>query len=491
MEKKSNVFFIFIFLGATLPMESMGSSESISREEDGNHANVLKNQPKETPIDTTNPNAPISDIEPTPDMAEEEPLRDISRLQPIGIPREAPARPVPGVEMRRVHPNAPRYQPIGIPRRVMDLGANLINMFSNTLPLANLLANLGIPMVGDPRVHPNVPIPPLIPIPIVGGPLPRIAIELPLEFGSWTENEQRMFIALSSGDWETARFYVEAGTDPNFIVDYQHRKTLLTWMVDQWDENLISESIPILALNPKFEPSICDIDGNTAAHICVFKNYAVALNRLLDLPKLKINTRGKLGSTILHLITMRLLPLPNFGLWEEVLLRILSNPTWDYTAQDNAGITVENLLTIMEGRIGDNAIARANIAILRQEIAEVKIGRSETNLEAELRDIIMEEDVEKLREWLAKNPNIDVNWQDPLNENRTPLMYAVTTGNIKIVRAIAALPGINPKLTDREGKTALFYAEANCEGKIIKLIKSISPHPNENLAEEEIPSLSH
>jgi ankyrin repeat protein len=81
-------------------------------------------------------------------------------------------------------------------------------------------------------------------------------------------------------------------------------------------------------------------------------------------------------------------------------------------------------------------------------------------------------DANEVRQWLEGNlDEINVNWQDPTNHDRTLPMYAVVTGNKEIVRMIRNLPGIDLTQTDREGHTALFYAQTNRNSKIIQLLQ--------------------
>jgi hypothetical protein len=402
-----------------------------------------------------------------------------------------PVVPPPGTEMAEAllgalgHPQGDPWDPLRNILRQMWATNDSLQASSNEL-LAMLRA-AGVPVA-------EVPVIPRFPN--FFNAVPRRDLMLPPESDSWTEEERALFIALVLGDWETARFYVEAGVNLNLIVDSRHQKSLLIWLAERVPVNLIHEIILIFASNPEFDPNMCDDRGDTAAHVCVRRNDIESINVLLDLPNSNVNAQGQFGLTILHLIVIRALPLPDFGLWEDTIWRLLRDPRLDLEIPDYTGVTVDGLLLALqehslapawrnlahfESNPETDAIIERNIPTLLQQIAETKARRLETNLEAELRDIIMNGNVERLLEWIADHPNFDPNWQDPTSGNRTLLMYAAATGDIEIFRIIAALPGIDPQLVEWEGKDALSFAEANWNEEIIGIIRSMLDRLPEDL----------
>ncbi|MDR2812634.1 MAG: ankyrin repeat domain-containing protein [Puniceicoccales bacterium] len=299
--------------------------------------------------------------------------------------------------------------------------------------------------------------------------LPRLAHMSPSSIGhtSLTEDEMALVNALSVGDLETVRFYLDAGIDPNLIVNFTRGMTLLMYAI--FERLRIPGLVQTLAADARFDPNIHNSFGDTAAHMCVKTGDIRTLNDLLDLPNFDLNARGQGGQTIMHIIIQRWVHLPDFDLWEETVGKIFANERWDHKATNDEGKTVKDLLLAINAK--DNAPLQENINTLTQKISELEAKIPELIPEMELRDIIMGGDEDEVQNWIAANSNIDVNWLDFRNGNRTLLMYAVSTGNVAIVQAILALGGVNTNLRDSEGKIALDYARAGHDKRMIELIR--------------------
>jgi ankyrin repeat protein len=313
------------------------------------------------------------------------------------------------------------------------------------------------------------------------------------------DDEKELINAILVGDLEGIRFYLEAGIDPNMIVDPSGNFNLLMWLILKCPQTLTVEVLQLLTSNENFNPDFRNRFGDTAAHMCAKTGLPSVLLFLLDLPNFNTNAKGPDG-TIMHLLAMRAIFWPNLGIWKSSIEKILRNPDWNSEEKDEEERSVADILIIQKlsrfplSRMGHinamvsddlfgpeaNNIRRQNIIALLQSINEAKAGKLAPTPEMKLRDVIMGGNAEEVQGWLTENEDqVDVNWMDPTNRNRSLLMYAVTTGEVEIVRVILNLPGINLAATDSNGCTAFFYAEANRNPSIIKLFQPQEDLPSE------------
>jgi hypothetical protein len=351
-------------------------------------------------------------------------------------------------------------------------------------------------------------------------------------FDNLSEESRQFVLACFTGDRDAIDFFLEAGCDPNLIVDPSTNTTLAMHLVAMVLEEPRRMSLQMLILHPNFNPNLRNSFGDTVAHMCVKLRLPPVVNVLLDLPSFDVNARGQFGATISHLIALQSIHSPNFGPWSEIGEKIFAHPNWDSEAVDNRGRTVKDLLTAKERELSSetterdvavgeevvlrnvltglgnidnllrgNAVAAfgnvlaglenignlfggtrrgverdtllRNIGILLCKIEEVQARASEPAQEREVRDMIMSGcDADEIKDKIAEHPEININWRDPSNGNRTLLMYAAATGNVEFVQIILALPGVDLSLVDSERHNAFFYAEANRNPKMIEILQA-------------------
>ncbi|MDR2371818.1 MAG: ankyrin repeat domain-containing protein [Puniceicoccales bacterium] len=360
--------------------------------------------------------------------------------------------------------------------------------------------------------------------------------------GSWQffdnlpEESRQFVLACFTGDRDTIDFFLDAGCDPNLVVDPSTNATLamcLATMVPTVPEEPRHVSLQILVLHPSFNPNLRNNFGDTVAHMCVKLRLPSIVSILLDLPNFDVNARGQFGATISHLIALRSIHLPGFGPWSEIIEKIFAHLNWDSEAVDNRGRTVKDLLVVKERELLSESTGRdvaaerdvaawrnvllglenvgnllegdarttlrnvlevfgnagnlfggarrgverdtllRNIGIWFQKIGEVQVKALEPVREREVRDMIMSGcDTDEIKNKIAEHPEINVNWRDRSNGNRTLLMYATATGNVEFVQVILALPDVDLSLVDSEGHNAFFYAEANRNPKMIEILQA-------------------
>ncbi|MDR0740124.1 MAG: ankyrin repeat domain-containing protein [Puniceicoccales bacterium] len=369
--------------------------------------------------------------------------------------------------------------------------------------------------------------------------------------GSWQffdnlpEESRQFVLACFTGDRDAIDFFLEAGCDPNLVVDPSTNATLamcLATVVPTVPEEpripmVLEEprrvSLQILMLHPSFNPNLRNNFGDTVAHMCVKLRLPPIVSILLDLPNFDVNARGQFGATISHLIALQSIHLPGFGPWSEIIEKIFAHLNWDSEAVDNRGRTVKDLLVVKERELSSESTGRdvaaerevaawrnvllglenvgnllegdarttlrnvlevfgnagnlfggarrsverdtllRNIGIWFQKIGEVQARALEPASEREVRDMMMSGcDTDEIKDKIAEHPEINVNWRDRSNGNRTLLMYATATGNVEFVRVILALPDVDLSLVDSEGHNAFFYAEANRNPKMIEILQA-------------------
>lgn len=70
---------------------------------------------------------------------------------------------------------------------------------------------------------------------------------------------------------------------------------------------------------------------------------------------------------------------------------------------------------------------------------------------------------------------VDINFQD--DHGKTPLMHAVETGRIEILRCVAKYDDCNPNLEDKKGDRALHLAVKNDDEKVLSLLINANFYP--------------
>jgi ankyrin repeat protein len=282
--------------------------------------------------------------------------------------------------------------------------------------------------------------------------------------------EKELVQAILAGDTTAVAFLLEAGVNPNLIVDEAKKDTLgmavvrLRSKFEQMRPGLALEIAQLLINAPNFDPNLHNADRDTILHICILYGAWEILNLLLDLPNTNVNGRNGLGQTTLHLLVQKV-GHPNFDfVILPIIGRMVNHSTYRADARDEDGLTVKERL--------ENT--RKNVDKIYAILAEKEVERSEPSPEEALRDAIMGQDLGEIGRIIAEHGStLNRTWID--TGGRNLLMLAVVTGDPEIVRIILdAFHGIDLTTTDDEGKTAMDYAESNRNDEIINMLGRVN-----------------
>ena len=143
-----------------------------------------------------------------------------------------------------------------------------------------------------------------------------------------TPNTLFIFIC-RKGQLQQARLTLEAGADPNSMVDGW---TCLTAAV-MYDH---SEVVSLLLSHPNINPNAKGVLGGSALHVACFRGSMDSLNLLLGVPGLELNERDDDGDTPLMAAAC-------FGR-SEVVRALTQKPGLDLDLKTPRGETIEELV---------------------------------------------------------------------------------------------------------------------------------------------------
>ena len=138
-----------------------------------------------------------------------------------------------------------------------------------------------------------------------------------------------LYFICQNGQLQQARLTLEAGADPNTMVDGY---TCLTAAV-MYDH---SEVVSLLLSHPNINPNAKGLLGASALHVACFRGSMDSLNLLLGVPGLELNERDDDGDTPLMAAAC-------FGR-SEVVRALTQKPGLDLDLKTPRGETIEELV---------------------------------------------------------------------------------------------------------------------------------------------------
>jgi hypothetical protein len=268
--------------------------------------------------------------------------------------------------------------------------------------------------------------------------------------------------AILNGNMDTVAFLLDAGLDPNAIVDREKGNTVIMWVVLQRARfeairpGLTLEIAQLLINAQNFDPNLHNADEDTILHICVKCCALEILARLLGLPNLNVNVRNRYGQTVLHLLIQKI-GYPSLSLLP-MIRRIIEHPTFQLNATDINGRSVMQMLEDVQ----------ANVNKICNMLKAMGEGALEPIPEETLCDAIMDQNVEEMKKIIAEQ-TLNANWKNARGQNL--LMFAVATGNPAIVEVILDnFHEIDLAATDSNVQTAMDYARKNRNEIVIGML---------------------